>query len=48
MGMKMSTIRSIRADMRNKVCDLPDWVVNTSYRDYYRPDWDSYVSYWGW
>ena len=43
--MKMRTMRRIRADMRNRGYDLPDWVPKTSYRCNYTPDRDSYLLY---
>jgi hypothetical protein len=38
--MKMGTIWRIRADMRNKGYDLPDWVLKSSYRCNYPPDYE--------
>jgi len=44
----MGTIWRIRAAMRNKDFDLPDWVYKTSYRCNYMSDQDSYLPYRGW
>ena len=37
-GMMMRTMWRIRASMRNRGCNLPDWVGKTSYWCFYMPD----------
>ena len=48
MGKKSRTLWRIRADMRNRRYNLPDWVGKTSYQCNYMPDWDLYPLYLGW
>jgi len=46
--MKITTMWTIRADMRYHRHDLPDWVGMNSDQCDYMPDWNSYLPYRGW